>query len=314
MSFAPLRPAVAAIAVAALTAACAPASARTVTPATLPAALADAKGGETLTLAAGDYGVVKLPARVFAPALTIDAAQARITGVVIAKSAGVSISGGTVTGEGLRYAVDIRDAEKVRIANMRITGATRGIVIHKSRDVTLTGNVLDGLRSDGINIALSRQVRVEGNECRNFQPQMAQFDNSGQMIRDGDHPDCIQAWSRPSAPPTSDLVIVNNVAEGQMQGVFLGNHVRNGVDDGGFDRVEIRGNRMKLSMPNGIVGSGLRGAVIRDNVIETIPGSMNPRRRTSAIRTKLFVEGADLDVCGNTVKELPTGPGTQKCR
>lgn len=309
-----LRPPVAAIAVAALAAACGPASARTVTPATLAGALADAKGGETLTLAAGDYGVVTLPARAFEPSLTIDATNARITGVSVAKSSGVAIDGGIVTGEGRRYAVDIRDAQKIRIANMRISGAMRGIVVSKSRDVTLIGNVLDGLRSDGINIALSHQVRVEANQCRNFRPQMPEFDDAGVMIRDGDHPDCIQAWSRPTAPPTSDLVIVNNVAEGHMQGVFLGNHVRNGVDDGGFDRVEIRGNRMKLSMPNGIAAAGLRGAVIRDNVIETIPGSVNPRRKTNAIRTKLFVDGAGLDVCGNTVKSLPTSPGTQKCR
>ena len=297
-----------AIAVAALAASCVPVSARTVTPSTLVSALAEARGGETLTLEAGDYGVVKLPQRAFFPKLTVDSRAARVSGWVIHNAIGVEIDGGVVTGEAQRYAVSIRAAKAVRIANMRIGGAVRGIVVAGSEGVVLVGNTLDSLVSDGINIVDSRQVRVEGNSCGNFSPTASKFEN-GVKISEGHHPDCIQAWSVQGKTPLSDIAIVNNTGEGRMQGVFFGNGTW-----GGVDRLEVRGNRFRLAMPNGIVVTNARGAVVRDNVLETIQGTIIQGRRPFAVKTKLLVEGTDLNVCGNKVTSVPNSQGTQKCR
>lgn len=278
-------------------------------------ALGRARGGQTIVLAPGNYGTVVFPRREFQPALKVDARAATFTGVVLQNVSGVEIEGGTVVGPGGRsYGISIRNARDVRIANMRITGAHRGIVVNQGEGITLFGNTLTGLISDGINIAYSRGVRIENNSCSDFNPTPAVYDSSGARLRDGDHPDCIQAWSRPQFAPTSELVIVNNTADGNMQGVFLGNHIRQGVNDGGFDAVIVRGNRVRVSVPNGIFVSSARNSEVTDNVVSTIPGSRLPNRPEREVRAKLLAEGPQIRVCGNRVESLPKNPGQEPCR
>ncbi|MET0270545.1 MAG: right-handed parallel beta-helix repeat-containing protein, partial [Sphingomonas sp.] len=249
--------------------------------------------------------------------LRIDASAARIGGIVLGDVKGVEISGGTVSSirERLRYGVNITDSQDVRMTGMTITQAYRGVVINRSERIALVDNRLTGLTSDGIDIGLSRHVLIERNSCRDFSPTFATFDTNGKRVRDGDHPDCIQAWSRPSAPPTSDLTIIGNTAEGAMQGIFLGNHTRKGVNDGGFDRVVVRDNRVTVSMPNGIALFAVRGGEIRDNVVRTVPGAVLPNKRNVAVKAALRTAGnTDVTMCGNVVPSLPRSPGTERCR
>lgn len=286
-----------------------------VTPANLERALEQAGGGAKIVLTPGDYGAVAFPARNFRPALQIDARAARFTGITLAKVSGVAIKGGTLRGPGGRsYGISISEARNIRISDMRIGGAHRGIVVNQSENVTLIGNKLTGLISDGINVAYSKRIRVERNSCADFRPTPAIYDATGKRLRDGDHADCIQAWSRPQFAPTSDLTIVGNEADGLMQGIFLGNHVRDGVDDGGFDRVVIRGNRVRVGMPNGILVSNARGGEVTDNVVRTTPGAVLPNRPGWAVRAKLLVKDSTVRVCGNSVESLPGSPGTEPCR
>ncbi|NJR79371.1 right-handed parallel beta-helix repeat-containing protein [Sphingomonas corticis] len=283
------------------------------TPATLMARLKSAKGGETIRLAPGDYGIVNFPREVHSPAITIDASGATFTGLVLNKVGGVTIRGGQVVGPGGRsYGISIRGSERVRIENMRISGAHRGIVTNESRDIALVGNALTGLVSDGIDVASSQRVLVQRNSCRDFSPNLAVFDAAGKKVRDGDHPDCIQGWSRSTLPPTSDVQVLDNVIEGRMQGIFFGNHVRNGVDDGGFDRIVIRGNKVTVNM-NGIVLSGARGGHVRDNKVELWPELPFPERKNFRLRPSIRLLGEGIVACGNVVLPVPRAPGQGPC-
>ncbi len=289
--------------------------AASVMPANLLQALGRAQGGQTIKLAAEDYGVVVFPRRTFEPPLVIDASAARFSGLVLANVSGVRITGGTVTGPGGRsYGVSIRNARAIEIAQMRITGAHRGVVVDRAQDVALVGNMLEGLISDGINIAYSYGVRVERNECRDFNPTPAVYDALGKRLRDGDHADCIQAWSRPQFPPTSDLTIINNTADGNMQGIFLGNHSRNGVGrrrlrSGCRERQQDPRIDAQWHLPHGSAQCEVVG-----NVVSTVPGARLPNRPERAVQAKLMVEGSQIRMCGNRVEGLPKNPGQEPCR
>lgn len=278
-----------------------------------------AKGGETIKLQAGDYGYLVLPQKRFSRPVTLDAREARFAGLVANDLAGLVVRGGTIQGSGERktVALDIRRSANVRIEGMQISAAHRGIMVDRSEDIELVGNSLTGLISDGINIALSRRVRVEGNRCRDFNPAPAIFDPNGVRLKDGDHPDCIQAWSRPEVPPVSDIVVIDNDIEGQMQGIFFGNHVRGGVDDGGFDRITIKNNRVVVAHPNGIRLIDGRDSLVTGNQVATVPGAVLPGGKP--VKAMLNVSGERTIACGNRVEVLAMAkpgkfPQVEPCR
>ncbi len=275
-----------------------------------------ARSGQTITLPAGDHGALTITSRRFAQPVRINAAGARFSSIVVRGSQGIYIAGGTVIGPGGRsYGVHIDRSNNVRITDMSITGAHRGIVIGRSTDVQTVGNQLVGLLAEGINVAQSQRILVARNACRNFNPIPATYRPDGSLLRDGDHPDCIQAWSRPDAPPTSDVRVIGNTADGYMQGVFFGNHVRDGVDDGGFDRIVIRDNIVRVSMSNGIMLGSARNSEVVGNQVLTIPGSMSARDRTRPIRANLSISNpTNVRACGNRVDAVPNAPAALPCR
>lgn len=275
-----------------------------------------ARPGQTITLPAGDHGALVLSNLRFDQPIRINASAARFSSIVIRSSRGITIDGGTVIGPGGRsYGVHVDRSTGISINGMAITGAHRGMVIARSVNVQAVGNQFVGLLSEGVNIAQSQRILIERNVCRNFNPIQPTYNADGSLLRDGDHPDCIQGWSRPDAPPTSDVRIIGNRAEGYMQGVFFGNHVRDGVDDGGFDRITIRDNIVRVSMPNGISLSAARNSEVINNQVLTIPGSMSVRDPNRSIRANLNIRnGVNVRACGNRVDAVPTAIGQQPCR
>lgn len=284
------------------------------TPATLLAKLQRARDGEVIELGSGNFGMVTLPARIHAIPIVLDASRATFAGIVIRKAEGVVVKGGSIQAPGGRsYGILIDRSAHISIEGMKISGAHRGLVINVSSDVSVTGNTLTGIISDGIDIALSRRVLIDRNTCRDFTPTPAVYDNAGKRLRDGDHPDCIQAWSRPSEPPTADITVTNNDIEVSGQGIFFGNHIRSGIDDGGFDRVRIEHNRVRVGFPNAIaVGNG-RNSVVRFNDVSAIPGSVLPNKPIR-VRANINVSGDQSVVCGNKLADFPRHDAAQACR
>lgn len=299
------------------------------TPETIAQVLASARGGDTVILAPGLYSKVRIPGKEHDVPLVIDAKAATIEGLAGSKIDGLEIRGGNFrlpppftnpkSGKiayhfGIRFddsknvrltgitmlgpaaypdatpetfgdgtGVLLNRSEGVEVSDSRFAGLKNGVVLSRVSDFRLLRNLFEGQRSDGMAIGEGRSGLIEGNECR------------GTRLRGGEHPDCIQMFSRPTSPPTADIVIRKNRAVGQTQGIGMFNKTRNGVNDGGFDRIVIEDNQFNVWFPNGIGLTDGRASVVRNNVVETYPGAPYPAR--------IVIRGeGDVMRCGNVVK------------
>lgn len=279
-----------------------------VTPSTIKAALAKAKPGDALVLSDGDYGQVETPRKTFAPPLRFEAAKARVRYLRVFNSDGIEWRGGSFSSPREQsWAVHIDGSRNVTIAGIHATGAKIGINVMRSTDVDVLGNRLEGLRSDGINIAMSQRVRVIGNQCLNFDPILPIYDAKGKLLKDGDHPDCVQAWSRKAYPLTADILIAGNYGDGLMQGVWFEDY-----GDGGYDRVTVRDNDFRLGMFNGVVIKGGRDVTITGNRVRGIPGAVLLAYPHPVVKPWIKADGERITMCGN-VESDPNAAAAKAC-
>jgi hypothetical protein len=304
----------------------APGVVRKASPSNLEAVLQSARSGDTIVLAPGEYGPLKFTRHAFARPLVIEAGPAVFLGLNVGGVEGLELRGGEyrvpppnvkpssgnlVYGAAIRFdevknirllglklvgpgappgvldgpfgegnGVLVNGGENIEITKSHFSGLKNGIAMGKTDGFKITDNVFSGLRSDGASMGEVRNGLIQGNEC------------SGTRIRSTEHPDCIQLWSRPTSPPTADVVIRRNRAEGPTQGVFLGNHTRDGVDDGGFDRILIEENDLNVGFPNAIALTDGRESIVRNNRIRTFPGAQYP--------ANINIRG-DVKRCGNEI-------------
>lgn len=305
-------------------------------PANADSVLSSARDGDTVVLTKGIYKMLRLPKRTFAKSLVIDASAATIEGLSGKDVDGLEIRGGTfrlpppfisqkngrlVYHQGIRLdqvknirlvgitmmgpgaypdappdtfgdgtGVLIAQSEGIEVADSKFAGLKNGVVLSRVAKFRILRNTLEGQRSDGINVGEGRDGLIEGNECR------------GTKIRDNEHPDCIQLFSRPTSAPTADIVIRKNRVTGDTQGIFLGNKTREGVNDGGFDRLLIEDNDLNVSFPNAVALIDARSSTIRNNRIETFPGA----KWIARLNTR-----GEITLCGNVVKAGAGKSGTK---
>ena len=263
---------------------------------TLVASLA---AGATIILT-GSCDRVVIPAKTYSPPVIVDASDATVHGLAVNHASGVTWIGGKVLGgtNGIvgrgasGYGVQIAGSQHVIVQRAVVSKWARGIVVTASMDFVLDRITMTGLRTDGIDIALSQRGKVTNNTCTDFAPTA------------GDHPDCVQMWSRPEGI-TSDILIAGNRAIGQMQGFSGFNHIRNGVDDGGFDRIIIRDNEVQSTMSQGTGIGSCRSCVITGNRYITLPGASHV--------TNLNIFGSTGTFCGNDVQSNRRAVGAQTC-
>ncbi len=266
-------------------------------PASVNAVLAAATPGMTIRLVAGSYPAVVVRSRTFIPPITIDATGSTLAGIQVYNTTGVRWTGGTVrqpqpAANGTGLGVLVSQAQQITIDGVRVSDFRIGIVFDRVAGGTISGNWLARMGSDGIDLILSRSITVTRNACSDF------------AVPNGAHPDCIQAWSRPGAPPVADLEITGNTTTGAMQGISLFNHVRDGVDDGGFDRVTISGNSVLTTFGDGISVYSCRGCKVRNNYVNSLPNYMHA--------AQLTIWGGSVEQCGNVVPMVKR-EGTPPC-
>ena len=267
----------------------------TATPATFAAKVDDARPGDTVQLATGDYGAAVIASKKWSPVVTIDARAARFTGLKITGVQGLRIRGGLITSAvrepdflpvalveksqdvgfdgltvegpggpggigtpgGAGTGLVVRSSDDVTVDNGKFTGLRKGIVYNMVTGGHIKDTKLSSLRVDGINLAASHRITVQRVECFDFSP-----------IVPLDHPDCVQLWSTKGKPPTSDITIRDSKASGTMQGFTAFDH-----GTGGFDRVTIVNNVVRNNYPHGIALYAARNSVVRGNDIASIAGS-----------------------------------------
>ncbi len=285
-------------------------AALTATPATLPARIKAAQGGDTITLAAGEYGAVTIANRAFTAPVLIDASAAKLTALTIRKVDGLEWRGGKLVGpREASFGVTVNQSAHITIKGMVISGPKVGLSFGQTTDFEAIGNRFDGVRSDGINIGMSQRGRIIGNQCLNTRPIRATYSKEGKLLVDGDHADCIQGWSRKGQTPTGDLLIEGNVAHGEMQGISFFD-----PGQGGYDRITIRNNDLTLEYWNGIAVYEGRNTIITGNRVRTVPGAKTLNFPFQAVRTWVTTRGAGGKVCGNDVPATPGGEGTGACK
>lgn len=259
-------------------------------PSSLNGVLAAAKPGDTVNLVAGRYGTVAIKSRTFSPPLTVVAGSATLTGVQITNSSGITWTGGTLTGDpantaAANYGITATLSKAITIDSVHISGYRVGIVFNQVTGGAITGNWLSNMSTDGADLAASRNITVARNACSDFAPTATA------------HPDCIQLWSVAGLAPAADITITANTSVGSMQGISLFNHVANGVDDGGFDRVTVTGNSVFTTYGDGISIYECRGCTVRNNGVNSLPNYIN--------KAQLYVSGGSVAQCGNSVTMVP---------
>lgn len=268
-----------------------------------------------MTLPAGQTGNVTISGKNFARPVTIDMSRSNLTAIAVRRSSNIRLVNGRVTGTGARdtFGILIQDSQKIEVSNVTVTRAAAGIGMQRSQDILIRGNTVTGLIADGIVLAGSQRVKILNNTCSNFNPMPKVFDERGNILKDGDHPDCIQGWSIKGYARSSDLEIVGNRGYGNFQGIFLNNVIDQ--NEGGHDRVVVTDNVMQIGWYHGIyIGDGHNVVVTRNRISGT--GARDIRGKTFDRPIKPFMtifRSTNVKSCGNTVADFPTGDGTKRC-
>src|SRR3990167_7241851 len=242
-----------------------------------PAAIDGAKDCAVITLADGvDYGTLAITNRVHTAPVTINAGKALLK-LQFKGSAGWIVNGGVYKGAmgtaASGYGVYVLNSKRLTFNAPVLVDNLRGIVLSKSQDIAIDKADISGGRIDGINIAASQRVTVTNSKCYAF-------------ITGDAHPDCIQMWSVAGSTPTADVTLRGNSSLGDLQGFPGFNHVRNGVNDGGVDRIVIDGNAAAGPRPSGVVISDCRDCTVTNNIARTPKGArwMTQVRTTNCLR------------------------------
>jgi len=230
----------------------------------LAASLSAAQPGDIINIApSGTYGRATI-ARKWSPPITINAGTANVLWNIKGAS-GIIFNGGIVQGAlgsgPAGYGISAILSDNLTFKGVVFKNNQRAIVFDRSHHFTFDGNDLSGMRIDGIDVAAgSHDFVITNNKCYAF--------NTGTT-----HPDCIQGWSRPGLIVYNGLV-AGNSSTGDNQGIFFGNHIRNGINDGGFDNITIDHNYVEgLNWPRGITLADCRKCAVTNNVTKRLPGA-----------------------------------------
>lgn len=269
-----------------LCASAAAAATLTATPATYWDLTRAAKGGDIVQLSTGDYGDLTIwnmtpvaPGVVIQPApgaaVKLSSINANgstnllITGfdVTMTPTTGIGLSAGSgaknivfdhlkvhqadaATLAGVGFA--IRNAANITVQNSEFYWTGSGGYDMDSDRVTVTGNLIHDINTDGILLAGATNATVTKNVLHDFHP------------GDGDHPDAIQWWSTADTATKAVEIAFNHIergAGGISQGIF--------GEDGA--NVSIHDNELLGTMYNGIGLSRTKGAVIDHNFVDGYP-------------------------------------------
>lgn len=258
----------------------------TATPETQAAVLAQAKGGDTLTLI-GAFGGIQIKDRAFSPPLSIDARSATFQAVAVRNVEGLVWKGGQLRPPPgpARRAFIVSGSTGVNIAGVTFEGdgLTDAFFFDDSADLTLTGSWFERPRT-AVLLRRVRNARIEGNSVWRWTNNGVALESvrdstitrNGFMARwriDDVHPDAIQGLQSQGDPNLNITISFNTIISPDTQGIFI----QKAWDRPGYVQaqgIKIVGNVVVTSdAPNGIVSNGDPSGEVRDNRVSTLPGS-----------------------------------------
>lgn len=243
--------------------------------ASLAAVLARADGGETIALQ-GNCPTVTI-SRSYPQPVTIDAAKARIGGLVLT-GANIRWRGGTLSAPGgldgkgpTGYAVLIRGARNIHVERAVVTAAKKGMVIDKARSVTVHRVEFTGLREDGIIASETAGLTVTDSRFAGSVPRPTRCISPAGAVTEGvPHRDCKGTWVDGNHPDAvqmrngvTNVRIAGNTVRGPTQGITQ----MDTTGDAPLARVVIEDNDIATSHFHQITLSDCDDCVIRRNVV-----------------------------------------------
>jgi hypothetical protein len=153
--------------------------------------------------------------------------------------------------------IDVCQGSKnITIVNSEFEQLYRAATFGGTDGITLIGNKVHDIRSDGFDFTRVSNVLIDSNSFTNF------------SVITGDHPDAIQFWTKNSTRPSTDIVIRNNqIMQGSgksMQGIFM-------ADEMGtlpYQRVTIENNLVYTEKHgNGIAVLGGQDVLVQNNTV-----------------------------------------------
>ncbi len=167
-------------------------------------------------------------------------------------------------GFGTGYGLSIVGSANVTLQDSQIYGFLRGLVVNGSKGITIQGNDLHDLRSDGMDFAQVTDVAILRNHIHDFAASDASTD----------HADMIQFWTNGTTQPTRNVIIRDNVlnagAGRYTQSIFMRNDLvdRELAGPEMFYRdIQIAGNVIINAHRHGITVGETDGLSILNNTV-----------------------------------------------
>ena len=234
-----------------------------------------------------------------------DSENVRLTGLRIL---GDTAGGADPTSRGFASGIGliIRTSRDVVLEDSEVTTFYRGIIVRDSDRVTLRGNDIHSLRSDGINVVGTQGIRIIANHIHDFI----------RSIESKDHADMIQFWTTHAPRPTTDVVIRDNLLNSgagyYTQSIFMRN---DRVDQGEagsemyYQNVVIEENVIVNAHAHGISTGETAGLTIRGNTLVHNPAGVGPDRSPTHIvwvpRINVNDKSVDVIVENNITSRVP---------
>lgn len=184
-----------------------------------------------------------------------------------------SIFEGSLVDEyGHGFGLSFRSSSSILVENNEFFNWTRGLLFNSTESISVLGNEVHSIRSDGMNFAQVQNVLIENNHIHSFRGDPTS----------GDHRDMIQFWTAGTSAPSTDIVIRNNlldIGEGsRTQSIFMRNEL---VDSRGagsemyYKNILIEGNIIYNAHSHGITVGETDGLVIRQNSVLRHEGELH---------------------------------------
>ncbi len=220
----------------------------------------------------------------------VDVKNSRFEGDV---ATGLSaVDDGYAVGRGLI----VSNSSQIVVEDNEFTTWHKGLIVFGSQDVTVKGNDVHSIRSDGMNFVAVQSVFIEENHIHDFKG----------APNSGDHMDMIQFWTSQTDVPSTDVIIRNNVLDigdgDTTQSIFMRNEVVDLGQAGSemhYQNILIEGNVIKNGHTHGITVGETDGLQILNNTVLAVDTQDDRHHGTPSILLK--EASTSLAVQGNVV-------------
>ncbi len=226
------------------------------------AAVSNAKGGDIIELASGNYGSVDFDNLSFSDYVTITSADGNqgavfseisVSDVSFLHIDGVEVNHGSTSGSS--RGIDVQDSDHVKITNNYVHDVNVGYVALSSNNVEFSNNTVDRVGADGFKFSGLTDFLIENNE------------HLGTTFQDGGaHMDFIQfVGSSSDGVIRGNVMLVENAVN--VQGIYL--------DNGSYSDILIEQNIIYTGLTRGISVTdrfgNASGIVIQNNTVLNTP-------------------------------------------